>query len=288
MEIINYTIKSTREEDFSEVWTNLQQPWTPKAKLTITGLTTNCNIVVLDENDYIKIDETTFYASERYTNLSSTSLAELLTIQLSEIDISVELTHSNTLLFISTASKEFTLNDCTYNYRLLLGLYETKFPINSIGGIIRIEHCGYFLSTPVLYLLSNLGDSCYQNTSEFDYQNAKIVMRINNSFSNAIPIVSNNVEFSTIVQSAALSNVWFKLVDANFHPIKILNPIYILGIGEAIREEETENDAIKAKTLSELQVQLSQEANANRLAKIILVNDMLKPAVNYLHDGNIP
>ena len=59
-------------------------------------------------------------------------------------------------------------------------------------------------------------------------------MRINNSFSANFPIISNNVEFTTYVISNSLSDIWFKLVDANFHSIKLLSPIYISATGEGI------------------------------------------------------
>jgi hypothetical protein len=59
-------------------------------------------------------------------------------------------------------------------------------------------------------------------------------MRINNSFSSAQPIIANNAEFSSIMQSNSLSDIRFKLVDANFRDIKILSPIYISAYGEGL------------------------------------------------------
>ena len=49
-----------------------------------------------------------------------------------------------------------------------------------------------------------------------------------------ILLISNNVEFTTYVISNSLSDIWFKLVDANFHSIKLLSPIYISAIGKGI------------------------------------------------------
>ena len=59
-------------------------------------------------------------------------------------------------------------------------------------------------------------------------------MRINNSFSANFPIIYNNVEFTTFMISNSLSNISFKLVDANFHSINLLGPIYISVTGEGI------------------------------------------------------
>jgi hypothetical protein len=71
-------------------------------------------------------------------------------------------------------------------------------------------------------------------------------MRINNHFIPGQPIVTNNFEFSSRIQSNALSDVWFKLVDANFKPVKLLNPMYLsavaIGVDERRIEIEFEKD----------------------------------------------
>ena len=50
---LTYTIISNNEDDYSEIHTCLEAPLTPITKLTITGLTTLCSIILLDQNDYI-------------------------------------------------------------------------------------------------------------------------------------------------------------------------------------------------------------------------------------------
>jgi hypothetical protein len=103
---------------------------------------------------------------------------------------------------------------------------------------IRSSSVGYFNLTPVLYLTSNLGSKCYSN-DDIDSKtlnNQQISMRINNYFIDGLPIIANNVEFTSIVPSSGLTNVWFRLVDANFQPIKLLSPMYlsivVIGIPE--------------------------------------------------------
>ena len=51
----DYTIISDSEDDYSTIHTCLEAPLAPITKLTITGLTTLCSIVLLDEKDYIEI-----------------------------------------------------------------------------------------------------------------------------------------------------------------------------------------------------------------------------------------
>ena len=55
-------------------------------------------------------------------------------------------------------------------------------------------------------------------------------MRIDNNFIQDFPITSYNYEFSSVIPSNALSDVTFQLVDANFNPVKLLAPMYLMAI----------------------------------------------------------
>jgi hypothetical protein len=100
---------------------------------------------------------------------------------------------------------------------------------------IKSSSVGYFNLTPVLYLLSNIGTTCYCNDKIIDdtdsnktlLNNQQICMRINNYFIDGLPIIANNIEFSSIIPSNSLTNCYFKLVDANFQPLKLLSPMYL-------------------------------------------------------------
>ena len=97
------------------------------------------------------------------------------------------------------------------------------------GTRLQAPSHGYFHSTPVLYLTSNIGMTTY---SYIDHKgiNQKVLMRINNYFINEFPIVCNNTEFISTVPSGALCNVWFQLVDANFEPVTLQAPMYLSAI----------------------------------------------------------
>jgi hypothetical protein len=238
MNKIHYTIISSNEDDYSIVKTCLEKPHTQLSKLTITGLTTLCSIVVLDKNDYIDINNIRFQVKEEYTNLNSTSLVEILSNLIdnhpSKLSISVFSDNTNRLEFEHDNEEEFTITDASYGMKQITGLYGSELPLKSDDrGRIMVKSVGFYLSTPILYLLSNLGSSCFQNKDK-TYFNQSTAMRIHNSFSPNIPIICNNVEFSAIVVSNSLSDLWFRLVDANLHPIKILSPIFITAVAEGI------------------------------------------------------
>jgi hypothetical protein len=120
--------------------------------------------------------------------------------------------------------------------------YYPPMPLSTYSSVqyLRSDSVGYFNLTPVLYLMSHLGSSCYSNGIDDEgnliLDNSRIVMRINNYFISGLPIIANNIEFTCIVPSGSLTNVWFRLVDSNYQPIKLLTPmeisIVVIGIEE--------------------------------------------------------
>jgi hypothetical protein len=162
--------------------------------------------------------------------MNAISLAEVLQDLLQERALELEVTNSNRLLF-KKLDREFSITDMSYNMKQITGFFNTEFPLKSDSGVILAPSIGFHLSTPILYLISNLGSRCFVHKARTSSDN-RVVMRLTNSFSANFPIISNNAEFSTMVNSNSLSDVWFQLVDANMRPIKLLSPMYISATGD--------------------------------------------------------
>ena len=120
------------------------------------------------------VDETPFTVRfDDYTNLNAETFTELLNTKLNEsYGVSVELDNCNRLSF--SASKRFVINDLTYNVKLLMGLYSMKdedikaqkLVSEQVGEKLfklEIKSVGMYLSTPVLNLVSNIGDASLRN-----------------------------------------------------------------------------------------------------------------------------
>jgi hypothetical protein len=140
----------------------------------------------------------------------------------------------------------------SYGLKLLTGLYYVKdsdFPIVSVMNEwgtheIFVEAVGYYLSTPVLYLVSNLGGINYSNSSNDNSRinGTTVLMRILNTFTSAVPIISANAGFSQVMRTSALSNINIRLVDANFHDVFLLSPTYVtITVEDASSSMELEN-----------------------------------------------
>ena len=86
-----------------------------------------------------------------------------------------------------------------------------------------------YLSTPILNLVSNIGDASFRNNSDdiINIQSCNTILRINNSFSPNIPIGAGGDGNASIIPSSYVSGAVFILVDANMKPVDLMNPKYI-------------------------------------------------------------
>ena len=109
--------------------------------------------------------------------------------------------------------------------KLLLGLINVSLPLTSTNNRLTFPDVGMFLSTPVLYLASNLGSNSYKIAN--GTTSMRILMRITNSFFAKQPITATNGDYTTTIRSSDLSDVRFTLLDANYHEIKLLSPMYL-------------------------------------------------------------
>ena len=94
---------------------------------------------------------------------------------------------------------------------------------------ITADSVGYLLSTPILYLLTNIGNHIFYNQidTEGKMQCGTVCMCLNNSFSSSFPIVAQQADIVTKCPVGTTSDFWFVLVDANMKEVKLLNPMYI-------------------------------------------------------------
>ena len=262
-ETIDYTICSYDPEHYNRIDVNLPSPQTRNAKMIITSLTTKCSIVVLNNDDFIQITvirkekaedlmtsaevlnefkrfNYTLNFKSSYTNLNVESFVELLKEQTSSIGIIPEIDYTGRIILTSKLYN-FMITNASYNVIQLLGIYNQTLPISGEhkngSWSLACSSVGNYLSTPILYLVSNIGKSSFRNLN--DTMNvSKIILRINNAFSADYPIVVSNADFEVDINSNDLSCAQFTLVDANMHEIKLLSPMYITIAIHGVIEED--------------------------------------------------
>lgn len=244
---LDYTVCSTDQKHYNRIRCNLTAPITQYAKMIVTFLIANCDIVVLTENDYITITElketNIYYADTKYKDLDTGTFTTLLKEKFLPLLEHISLNESGRLVI--RHNHEFVIEDMSYNFKLLTGFYNTIFPIESTYDpqqmyySVSAESAGLALLTPVLYLTSNIGMQSYRTTEkDAEVCGAKIVMRLNNAFCSAAPIIVNNADFETTILSNDLASLEFTLVDANMHEIELLSPLYLSIHVDAILDIE--------------------------------------------------
>ena len=233
-----YTINSNDPAHYNRLKANLDMPNTEYSLFQVSELTAKCSILVLTSEDYFQINDKRYHFVSDYTDMNSETFAALIDDMIANDGYYCEVDTSYRIHFF--ADNEFELNDASYNVKMLLGLHDIKLPlISTYNEKILTEHkqeiminsVGYTLSTPVLYLLSNIGSKTFKNNLDKNNirnsSSLKTAMRITNAFSANLPIVAGNNDFETVIKSNDLSYVEFFLVDANLHEINLLCPLYI-------------------------------------------------------------
>lgn len=236
-------LSSTNPDEYNTIRTTINTiPDSNYAKLMVTQLTTNCSIQVLSSKDYLKImKDGKNYTIQfmDYTGLSIETWLMILNTQFEKLELLIEAQSDSCGRLVLVSNTEFSIVDMSYNVRQLMGLYYLKsdeLPLFSILDPltntfkISVKAVGYFLSTPILHLLSNIGSSYYMNdtVNEYNIQSASVVMTITNSFSENMPIIASNGEIETVIPAKSITKATFVLVDANNQPVHLLNPMYLI------------------------------------------------------------
>jgi hypothetical protein len=239
--------------------------------MTITSLTTMANFVLLDKSDYIVINDVKYCIQDDFSDVNTASLVEylngIISVQTPEADIAVYYDSCSRIYFASM--NDITINDCSYNLKLMLGLVNVTLPISNnqmlnVHGqgpqatesgykVLLCPDVGLYLSTPVLYLACNLGSNSYKNTQS-SFTSMRILMRLTNSFFAKQPINHPNGDYTTTVRCSDLSDVRFTLIDANYHEVHLLSPMYLTIQIETIPDAEDKQYNVPTNVQTQLQM----------------------------------
>jgi hypothetical protein len=228
--------------------------------MTITSLTTMANFVLLDKSDYIVINDVKYCIQDDFSDVNTASLVEylngIISVQTPEADIAVYYDSCSRIYFASM--NDITINDCSYNLKLMLGLVNVTLPISNnhmlnVHKVLLCPDVGLYLSTPVLYLACNLGSNSYKNTQS-SFTSMRILMRLTNSFFAKQPINHPNGDYTTTVRCSDLSDVRFTLIDANYHEVHLLSPMYLTIQIETIPDAEDKQYNVPTNVQTQLQM----------------------------------
>ena len=151
--MVIYTLSSTDPEHFNRIQAKLPTELSSRfVNLCVTSLTSNCNIEVMNNSDYIvfkfKPDDRSMNAPkgdgepfticcdmERYSKLTTASLPYILQDLLNTYEIPITASISNLDTLIFTSEIPFEITEMSYNMKLITGFYSYKdfnYPIQAI------------------------------------------------------------------------------------------------------------------------------------------------------------
>ena len=264
-ESLDFTVCSNDPKHYNRISVKLPAPITRLSKVIVSSLIANNDIIVLNSDDYIQINGNQYSLKKDYssTNISNNDtlgglIDGMLKLRQTEIDVSTD--ESNRLVFKSF--NIFCIERMTYNYQLLTGFYNSTFPIHADFKdgyyFIISESVGFVYSTPVLYLLSNVGYQSYRSVNATDIAGSRIVMRLQNTYQANVPIIANNADFEFTVSSNDLAMLEFTLTDANLHELRMLSPMYLIINVQAVPDEQI-TPPIFAESMNEEQEKMTEQ-----------------------------
>ena len=225
------TLSSTDSMMYNTIHTSLYPPQTQLSRISVTSLTTRSNFLLLHSQDYIVINGEMYFFNGEYSDMTPEGFAELINEFSDKSKVRCTVDYCQRLTFFSES--EFTISDASYNVQLIAGFTTNPLPAKSKHQgdyhIHRVPSVGYFLSTPILYLCSNLGEVSFMSdpTDPYIIQSRKILLRINNAFCPNLTITAYGGDFNAIIRSNDLTNAEFYLIDSNGHDVTLLSPMFI-------------------------------------------------------------
>lgn len=137
--MVIYTLSSTDPKHYNRIQVKLPVEFASRfVNVCVSSLTSNCNIEVMNEDDYITflIEDAPFKVMMTpYSKLTTASLPYILQDIFNKTpNLNITASTSNLDTLILTCEKQFSIIDMSYNMKLITGCYSLKpseYPINS-------------------------------------------------------------------------------------------------------------------------------------------------------------
>ena len=137
--MVIYTLSSTDPKHYNRIQVKLPVEFASRfVNVCVSSLTSNCNIEVMNEEDYITflIEDGPFKVMMTpYSKLTTASLPYILQDIFNKTpNLNITASTSNLDTLILTCEKQFSIIDMSYNMKLITGCYSLKpseYPINS-------------------------------------------------------------------------------------------------------------------------------------------------------------
>ena len=226
-DFVTYQVHSKDPNNYGTISFNPDIPWnTHKVEYKVTNLNTFTNFLITTDDDYIELKTTGDPRQYKiFKNKTSYELEEVIKLLNEELPVTCTVTDTGVISMEYT--KDFEITDASHRVKLLLGLYHSKFPINSNASKSIIADSTPMLTYGnVLYLKSNQGNALGM-IIEGNRYHSPCIYRINNFLKPGLPIISNQKGDKVIVNAEAAKTITMQLVDFMYEPIVLKSPMFV-------------------------------------------------------------
>ena len=226
-DFVTYQVHSKDPNNYGTISFNPDIPWnTHKVEYKVTNLNTFTNFLITTDDDYIELKTTGDPRQYKiFKNKTSYELEEVIKLLNEELPVVASV--SDTGVISMEYTKDFQIIDASHRVKLLLGLYHSKFPINSNASKSVIADSTPMLTYGnVLYLKSNQGNALGM-IIEGNRYHSPCIYRINNFLKPGLPIISNQKGDKVIVNAEAAKTITMQLVDFMYEPIVLKSPMFV-------------------------------------------------------------
>ena len=232
-----YQLCGSDPDNYGEIVFEPIIPWNcSQVEYRIKSVNTFANFLITTSEDYLCVEDTStsvssyvYFPDCNYYDLDS--LTETLSELLSSVPgLSVSFSASGTLVFSSV--NPFTINSASHRVKLLLGLFDCQFPLDSEYDSssqyyrITAPACPMTTFGNVLYLQSLQG-SAVGSRVDRNYYTAPVIYRINAFIRPGLPLITNKKQNKVVVNTEAAKQIKITLVDFKFEKIILKSPLFV-------------------------------------------------------------
>ena len=229
-----YQLYGSDPENYGEIVFEPIIPWNcEKIEYRIKSVNTFANFMITTSDDYVwivKPSDTKYclvsFSDQNYYD--SDALPETLSTLFKSIGIAVSFNNTGTMVF--TSSSAFTIDSASHRVKLLLGLFDSTFPLESQQSgekyTITAPACPMTSFGNVLYLQSLQG-SAVGSRVDRNYYTAPVIYRINAFIRPGLPLIMNKKQDKVIVNTDAAKSIKITLTDFKFERIILKSPLFV-------------------------------------------------------------
>jgi len=240
-----YTFSSCVPGKYNEIFCPINTT-SNKIRWQIKKIEGKCKIKVLDREDFIEINNCKIYVPDTYYDIDEEKENFLYDFEkdvrhVCEVEIDID----NGGCYTFYSSKPFTITNCSYYLKQVLGLYNYELPLNAerFGEkyYIDLETAGYKLASSMWFGVCSEGSPCVITRANNQWFST-VCFRLFNNYKQDQSIDYTNNEFSNI--SSNIKNLHIQIIDENLKPVRFISPIHLYMEVERLDDEDHSDRAL--------------------------------------------